>query len=205
LFACDLQRLQREIASGTDIIETYYQLEELRLRATLPKNYDWDKLRPQAEIELLGSHHNIENLHYACLSLDWNSLTSYGNCIIKLDESMIAHRASCFEGNTAVIFATLKNFNNCLRSCWEERGKIAVTAFTDYLTSGINEAEFSKILVATGTSSVDDKFIEVHIFGTMTARTFAEVTLPANVNTREDIYREAIIEKLNKVNVKHIY
>ena len=49
-------------------------------------------------------HHHIEKLHYACLSVGWDALTHYGDCIVKLDEQMIGHRASCFEGNTAVIF-----------------------------------------------------------------------------------------------------
>lgn len=204
LFACPLQKLHREVASGTEVFETYYQLEELRLRATAHKDLDWDKLRPQAETELLGSHHNIEQLHYACLSLDWDSLTNYGECVVKLDDSMIGHRASCFEGNTAVIFFLQANFDECLRSCWEDRGKIAVAVFADRLTKGISDAEFPRILVAPGEDSVDDEFIEVHVFGRMTARSFAEVKFSAScAGKRESVYRDAIIEKLDQVSVKH--
>jgi len=79
LFACPLLKLHREIAGETEIFETYYQLEALRLRATAPKSLDWEKIRPQAEAELLGSDKNKENLHYACLSLDWESLRWAGH------------------------------------------------------------------------------------------------------------------------------
>lgn len=204
LFACPLLKLHRELASGSEIFETYYQLEELRLRSTVPKLLDWEKLRPQAEIELMGSNRNIEKLHYACLSLDWGSLTNYGDCIVKLKESMIAHRASCFQGNTAVIFFKHASFDNCLRSTWEDRAKIAAAVFADHLDKVVDESSFAKILVSTKDSSIDDEFIEVHIFGEMTAKTFAEVKFLTDCSTKRDaLYRDAIIEKLNLASVAH--
>lgn len=204
LFNCALERLHREIASGTDIIETYYQLEELRLRVTGHPDLDWDKLRPQAEIALLGSHHHIERLHYACLSLTWDGLTSYGDCVVKLDDKMIGHRASCFEGNTAVVFFIRGNFRHHLRSVWSDRGRIAAAIFADRLQKGVSDAEFPKILVAQAGPAVDDEFIEVHLFGTMTVKTFAAVKFPANIpGKRELIMRDAIIEKLNQASIAH--
>jgi hypothetical protein len=199
-----LLKLHREIAAGTDIIETYYQLEELRLRATAHPDLDWDKLRPQAEIELLGSHQNIERLHYACLSLDWESLVSYGDCLVRLDESKISHRASCFQGNTAVLFFLAGSFAGFLRSTWEDRGKIAVTIAADRLPGGVPDTEFAKILVAPGKDPVDDEFIEVHVFGSMTVRTFAAVKFLASCGgRRESVYRDAIIEKLDQADIKY--
>ena len=201
LFACTLERLHREIASGTDIWETYYQLEELRLRSSAPKSLDWAKLRPQAEIELLGSHQHIEQLHYACLSIDWASLTSYGECVVKLADQMIAHRASCFSGNTAVIYYRERSFANCLRSDWSKRGIIAVVVFEDRLSQTTADDEFAEILVSAGDDAVDDQFIEVHIFGPMTAKTFAEVKLKENPTGREAIYIRAVQEKLSAAGV----
>lgn len=205
LFNCALERLHREVASGTEIIETYYQLEELRLRATGYPDLDWDKLRPQAEIELLGSHHHIERLHYACLSLNWDGLTSYGDCVVKLDEKMIGHRASCFEGNTAVVFFIHGNFRHHLRSVWSDRGRLASAIFADRLPNGVSDAQFSGILVAPGEDPVDDEFIEVHIFGTMTVRSFAEVKFSASsAGKRESVLRDAIIAKLEQASIAHI-
>lgn len=204
LFACSTTKLHREISSETEIFETYYQLEALRLRSSAPKSLDWEKLRPQAESELLGSNKNIENLHYACLSMDWSSLSSYGECVVKLKETMIAHRASCFGGNTAVIYFIEHDFSKCLRSNWEDRGKIAAAALGERLRSGDGPKEFAQILLTPAVDSVDDNFIEVHIFGTMTARTFAEVKFTTNASSSRDaVYREAIIEKLNLASVRH--
>lgn len=56
VFNCRMPKLFREIASGTDLFETYHDLERLRIRSDRPVGPDWQKLRPQAEIELLGSH-----------------------------------------------------------------------------------------------------------------------------------------------------
>jgi hypothetical protein len=104
VFACSLLRLRRAIASGTEIYETYHDLERLRLRTSPPGDLNWTKLRPQAEIELLGSHEHLDKIHYACLSIDGAGLSSYGDCTVRLSERMIAHRASCFQGNTAVLY-----------------------------------------------------------------------------------------------------
>lgn len=209
LFACPLLKLHREIASGTEIFETYYQLEALRLRSTAAKELDWQKLRPQAETELLGSESHIENLHYASLSLDWESLTSYGDCVVKLADEMIGHRSSCFEGNTAVTFAVEGNFDEYLRSDWASRGKISATVMAKRLQKGIADQDFGKILVVAANDPVDDEFIEVHVFGTLTARSFAEVRFfPQNSvgrsqkeQKRHEVYRDAIIEKLTAASV----
>jgi hypothetical protein len=204
LFACPLLKLHREIAGETEIFETYYQLEALRLRATVPKSLDWEKIRPQAEAELLGSDKNKEYLHYACLSLDWEGLMSFGDCIVQLKECMIAHRASCFEGNTAVIYFVEHSFSKYLRSNWADRGKIAAAAFGERLRTSDGNAEFAKILVAPGKDPVDDEFIEVHIFGTMTARTFSEVRFTSSCpSPRDMVYRDAIKEKLDIASVKN--
>ena len=204
LFACPLLKLHQLVASGTDIFATYYQLEELRLRASAPIGMEWARLRPQAEIELLGSEHHIRHLHYACLSLDWESLSNYGDCAVKLSESMIGHRASCFEGNSAVIFARRRSFDDCLRSSWEERGKLCCAVLADKVTKDTVSTEFSSLLVQTKDDSVDDEFVEVHIFGTMTVQTFAEVRFStASHGRKEDVYRNAIIEKLDAVSVAH--
>jgi len=205
LFNCSLERLHREIASGTDIFETYYQLEELRLRVTGHPDLDWEKLRPLAEIELLGSHRHIEQLHYACLSLDWEGLTSYGHCVVKLEERMISHRASCFEGNTAVIYYIARDFDRSLRSTWSDRGMLAAAIFANRLPKGVSDAQFSGILVAPGGDPADDEFIEVHIFGTMTVRSFAAVKFPPSIaEQHESVLRDQIIEKLKLASVTNI-
>ncbi len=202
VFSCPVLKLHREIASGTDLFETYYDLERLKLRSEIPAGFDWAKLRPQAEIELLGTHKNIDQIHYACLSLDGKDL-GYGDCLVKLSESMIAHRSSCFEGNTAVIYAILGHFDNILRSDWQNRHSICFATFGNKLDSRSTEADFQSILVDRGESSEDDSFIEVHVFGPMTARTFETVQIAtAKHSPRDAVLVAAIADKLAAINIQ---
>ena len=202
VFACGIDKLYREVAAGTEIFETYSDLERLRLSASPTGTYNWTKLRPQAEIELLGSAEHLDKIHYACLSLDGIGLNRYGDCFVKLAEPMIAHRASCFAGNTALIFAELQDFSSILRSDWAERHRICVASLGHLLAPGIKEGQFPGILVATETQVKDDRFIEVHIFGAMTARSFASVRVQDKKRTRmEQVLLAAVTEKLAKVGV----
>ena len=202
VFACSLQKLNREVATGTELFDTFFDLERLRLQSSTPGDFDWRKLRPQAEIELLGSHDHLDKIHYACLSLDWASLTNYGDCFVKLSEPMIAHRATCFEGNTAVIYAVDRDFKNYLRCGWSRRGKIACAVFSKKLTAGISESEFASLLVKACPESENDEFIEVHVFGAMSARTFSEVRFDTSKHSRSDsVYRKAVEAKLRSAGV----
>lgn len=200
VFACPLLKLHRQVASGTDVFETYYDLERLRLRASSSKRFDWAKLRPQAEIELLGSHHHINQIHYACLSIDGTGLESYGDCTVALSEAMIAHRASCFEGNTAVVFAEKHHFSQFLRSGWTNRHRICFATCGRDLDSSCTESEFPGILVKVVGKPEDDWFIEVHVFGPMTAKTFEAVRVNVTRHShREELLRDAVQQKLDGI------
>jgi hypothetical protein len=202
VFACGIERLHREVAAGTEIFETYRDLERLRLIASPQGKYNWTKLRPQAEIELLGSAEHLDKIHYACLSLDGSGLTRYGDCFVQLAERMIAHRASCFGGNTSLVFANSHDFSSILRSDWADRHRMCVASFCHLLAPGIEESQFPGILVAMGTQVEDDRFIEVHVFGAMTARSFESVRVQEKTRTRkEHVLLKAVTEKLAKVKV----
>lgn len=197
VFVCTLQRLYRGVASGTQLYETYHDLEQLRLRTSPAGDYDWDKLRLKAEIELLGTHVHLDKIHYACLSIDGFGLSSYGECVVQLAEPMIAHRASCFEGNSAVNYAAEHDFSTFLRCEWDNRGIICTAVFADQVDQSTDESDFPGILIEVGPQPEDDRFIEVHIFGPITARTFQSVRIDAtNHSRREKAFRDAIEEKL---------
>jgi len=201
-----LLRLHREIASETEVFETFYDLDKLRLREFSSVKYNWNKLRTQAEIELLGTHIHLDKLHYACLSIGGASLSNYGDCMIELAEPMIAHRASCFEGNSALVYAIMHSFADVLKSEWTDRAKLCEAVCGDRLGQSTKESEFPGILVFNGNTSEDDRFIEVHIFGPMTANTFRYVKIDAtkHATTKHDVYREAIQEKLGGIQVEVI-
>ncbi len=202
VFRCTIERLHHQIGGETEVYATYYDLDQLRLNTHAINGVDWAKVRSQAETELLGDSRHANKIHYACLSIDGMGLGNYGDCIVQLSEPMIAHRASCFEGNTGVIYAVQGEFDDCLRSGWADRHLICVTALGDRLNSKTLDAEFASIVVQTGESSEDDSFIEVHVFGKMTARTFTRVGfVVAGHNETQKAYRKVLEQKLAAANV----
>lgn len=205
VFACKLLKLHREIATGTQLWETYHDLERLRLQAATPGDFDWAKLRPQAEIELLGSHEHLDKIHYACLSIGGDGLSSYGECVVQLADPMIAHRASCFEGNTAVIYGIEHDFSRFLRCEWDDRNIMCSAVFSEQIDPSTNESDFSGILIQVAASSEDDRFIEVHIFGPMTAKSFQSVRVDiTDLSEDEKVLLDAIKQKLIGVHIEEV-
>ena len=199
VFNCPTLKLFRQIASGTDLFETCHDLESLRIRSERPVGHDWQKLRPQAEIELLGSHQHLDKLHYAALSLDGVGLDSYGDCTVVLREEMISHRASCFDGNSALIYEEKHDFSGCLRSSWLERTKLCAARIAGKLDELLSSDGFPGMLLSKGATQDDDEFVEVHVFGTMTAQTFQSVAVDFSKLSREQkTLWKAVKEKLAK-------
>lgn len=203
VFACDILKLHRQLGTGTEIFETYYDLEHLRLHASVFERFDWPRLRPQAEIELLGSHHNLDQLHYACLSIDGRGLESYGDCVVELAEPMIAHRASCFEGNTAVLYALDHDFTTRLRSVWADRHALCAAVFAAQINASTALNDFPAIIVnADPAERSRDRFIEVHVFGPMTKQTFGSIRIDTRKHgPQEEVLRQALTDKLTDVQI----
>lgn len=197
VFNCGVTKLFREIASETDIFETYHDLERLRVRSERPTGHNFQKLRPQAEIELMGSEQHLDKLHYAALSLDGFGLDGYGDCTVTLREDMICHRASCFEGNSALLYEQEHDFSEFLRSSWAERAMLCVAKTAAVLDDSISCRDFPRMLLSTGLTQDNDQFVEVHVFGTMTAQTFETVAIDSSKLSRsEKTLCKAIKEKL---------
>ena len=202
VFGCRIGRLFREIGTETQVYETYHDLERLKLRCSAPPGLDWGKLRPQAETELLGGDQHPDKIHYACLSLDGTGISSYGECVITLNEPMIAHRSTCFEGNTAVIYSEHKSFEDFVTCEWAVRGDLCGAVLGKKLNKVTQLADFQGILVEDGASPLDDLFIEVHVFGSMTGRTFQKVSIDSSKHSKNDkIYAGVVKEKFDKANV----
>ena len=199
VFRCELLRLQAEIASGTNLYKPFRDIERLRLRYQKPAGLDWPKLRIQAERELLGNDQHLGNVHYACLSLNGEGLISYGNVTVLLSEPMIAHRASCIEGNSALLFAKQGDLSKILTSTWTSRGKLCTAKVAAVVHSATAEEDFPELVAHNGADSGEDDFVEVIIFDTMTALTFERVTitqLVINESIRHVGYWDAVKEVL---------
>jgi hypothetical protein len=203
VFNCPLERLQRSVASGTEVFETYYDLERLRVRAEGSGDVDWERRRPQAEIELLGSERHIDQLSYALLSIDGEGLPgTYGECTSVLKESMVAHRSSCFEENTAVFWDKTKSFPPGRRSDWSNRHKLCTAKLGCEVHRATRPTDFPRILLSPGRTSLDDNFVEVQVFGPMTARTLESVSICSKKLTGKKAIWKAVKAKLDMAGVR---
>ncbi len=207
VFRCELLRLQAEIASGTDVYKLFRDIERLRLRYEKSTDRDWPALRTKAERDLLGNDEHLGNVHYASISLNGEGVKSYGDTTVKLRENMIAHRSTCVEGNSADLFAKHGNLVKILRSTWDERGKLCVAKAASNVNATSKTDDFPNLILQNRPPSNDDDFVEVIIFGTMTAGTFDSVTIQSafvGQSSRNAAYWDAVKEKLVTYNVRAI-
>ena len=205
VFRCELLRLHAEIASGTEIYKPFRDIERLRLRYERSTDRDWPALRIKAERDLLGNDKHLGNVHYASVSINGDGITSYGDVTVTLSERMISHRASCIEGNSADLFAKHGNLAKILRSTWEERAKLCVAKAATNVNTGTNTDDFPGLILKNKKGK--DDFVEVMVFGSMTAATFETVTIDRAVmarSKRDLVYWEAVKEKLAKYNVQAV-
>ena len=160
-----------------DLFATYYDLMDLKFFAECAGAVNWNTRRPQAEIELMGTHKHIDKLHYACLSIDGKSLPHYGECTVWLAEIMIRHRASLLSENSAVAYDRDGGFAAGHRSTWDNRARLCVAKLAARLTPSAKSIQFGKILMNAGPRAVEDEFVEVQVLGEMTIRTFERVII----------------------------
>lgn len=174
-----LNKLKPIVLSDRELFATYHELAELRLmRESPPNDPDWNTVRPAAEIALLGGPKHIRQLHYAVVSLDGRSLPHYGECTIILRSDMIEHRASLFQENSAVyVHRHGQNLPLGSRGTWGNRAKLCTAKVADRIEVSTKPTEFSELLLKPGPTAIDDDFVEVQVFGPMTFRTFAKVTV----------------------------
>lgn len=200
---CGATKLVSLASGGHDLYATFYDLEELRFsRPAKAGQPDWNTARIKGEIDLLGGSRPTKNIHYAALSIDQFGVANYGEYAIVLREDMISHRASVFQENTGVYFfknpgAAPKGF----RSNWIERGKLCVAKLEDRLTIASAPADFPKVILKAAPNPLDDEFLEVQVFGPMTARTFDRVTRLTGTRNAGKAVHLAIRDYLGKVGI----
>lgn len=162
------------MANGTrDIFATFYELLALKFSRNQVGPIIWEKVRPHAEIELLGGFRHVFKLHYASLSLDGESLPHYGNCTIEFNLRTIEHRISLFIENSAVAWHRDKQLSPAGKATWAGRAKLCVTKVIPILISGADS--FERLIMKAGDNSIDDRFVEIQIFGSVTIKSFSRV------------------------------
>jgi hypothetical protein len=197
--------LQRLASSDNEVYATYYQLTEAVVR--LPRGDKWDVLRALADSALFPGYK--ENIRFAALSLDGHGLYSYGECSMILRTEMIEDRASLFEENT-VLF--MKNHNVRIwgaeslpkgyRAIWADKAKLCAAKLHKRIDATTKADEYCDLLLKQGANSEEDEFVEVHIYGPMTARTIERVRFSQRRKSKySGIISKAIKQKLAKLGV----
>jgi len=189
------RELDRLAASPQELFSTYYKLLEAEVR--LPHGNQWDLLRAIADEALFPGYKR--EIQFAALSLDGVGLSNYGECSFVLRDDMIAHRASAFEANSALLMKRKKyELPPGFRATWEERAKLCVAKLAEKINSGAPESQFVGLLLQAGPTSQDDSFIEVHVWGPMSLWTVERVVLSASGRKS---FRKALRDRLKAVGV----
>ncbi len=169
--------LLRLATGDNELYATFYKTLGV---TRLPTGGSWDLLRAPVDEALFPTFK--EEIRFAALSLDGKGLPHYGDCFITLRESMIAHRASVFEENTVVFmvrrgvpFADADKLKPGFRATWEERAKLCVAKLAARVAGPLDDEARAALLLAPAPEPDDDDFVEVHVYGPMTARTFERV------------------------------
>lgn len=185
--ACKIDRVFELATKNWLAYATYQDAEARKIRSQVPSDFDWDILRPNAEMELIRTKEFSGKIIYACLSLDGRGLSSYGNCFLAFDSQMIDNRASCFEGNSAILFKQNGNFDVTLRSTWEDRGKLCFAVYATSLSNSTTINEFGEIIIKNEEEELSADFIEVHIMGNVSINSFTSIAV--NTNDISDLER----------------
>lgn len=204
VIARSLNDLLRMATSDKEIYATYHQVVDAGLR--LPSDEKGDILRVQTDDALFSGYK--QHIRFAALSLDRIGLRNYGEFSLVLRENMIAHRASVFEENSVVWMrkhrikiSEANNLPKGYRAIWSDRGKLAVAKLSKKIQSTTQPHSYPGLLLQQGATSEDDQFIEVHIWGPMTRRTFERVIVKQPQRQVDIIKLNALREMLGDAGV----
>ena len=180
VLARSVDEVQRLANSSRQLYATYYQLIEAGLK--LPDNDEWNRAREITDTVLFP--HYKEHVRFAALSLNGVGLSTFGDCSIELRDEMISHRASVFDENSVLFMerhgvkvSRKPGVPKGYRAIWAERGKLCTAKLAARIDSTTAPNQYSTLLLTQGASPETHEFIEVHIFGPMTALTMAKVRI----------------------------
>jgi hypothetical protein len=204
VIARSLNEAQRLATSDNEIYATYYQLIGGGVRSHTGDK--WSILRALADDALFPGYK--ENIRFACLTLSGAGLSNYGECSLVMREDMIAHRSSAVEENSTMFMLRHKikvsesyNLPRGYRAPWEERHKLCVAKLHRMIKADTPPDKYSEILLAQGTTTAEDNFVEIHIWGALTVRAVKQVTITERPKYGQRAIINALKERLNKMGV----
>lgn len=104
---------------------------------------------------------------------------------MELKDRMVAHRTSLFEDNNVVFtvyeqkatMAGAESLEPGHQAVWEECEKLCIAKLAPRLHSALKSEDFLQLVLEPGLTTRDDKFIETHIWGSLTIRSVARVRI----------------------------
>jgi hypothetical protein len=198
--------LERLASADTNVLPTYYQ--RVQAGIIIPKGEKWDILRGGVESAVFVGYK--ENIHFGALSLDGVGAKNYGECSIVLKTGMICHRASLYEDNNVVFtvytqalaMADAVDLPKGYRAIWVDREKLCVAKLAPKFGSGTTASDFPRILLESGRTTMDDRFVEVHIWGPLTVRAIERVRVFRKANRPAKATLRDVERLLKPYNVK---
>lgn len=181
VISTNFNELERLAQADTNVFSTYYKRVQAGLQ--IPNGDKWDVLRGVAEHAAFPGYKN--QIRFGALSLDGVGVKNYGECSMELKDMMVAHRTSLFEDNNVLFtvytqraaMADAVNLEPGHRAAWDEREKLCIAKLAPRLNSGAKSEAFPQLVLEQGQTTSDDKFIETHIWGSLTIRSVACVRI----------------------------
>lgn len=194
---CRVEEVDRLASSDRNFYASYYE----RLHGGVHGPYDdaWDLLRKVADVTLFT--HYEDKIHFAALSLDGIGVRSYGACSLVLREPMIASRTSVFEGNSAGLLGKRQRLRPGFRALWADRMKLGVAKLAAQVGAGTEPVQFPALLLFQGGTPEEDRFVEVHIWGSLSIRTCERVILLSEPRKTRQVQVKALRLKLAAMGV----
>jgi len=173
-----LQQVLQLVSSDNELYATFYAQVDAHARRPEETLMERDRLLAD---DLLFPHFR-EEIRFAALSLDGNSVRHYGACSLVLSELAIQHRATVFEKNS-VLFCRERRLGveNGIppgyRAVWDAREQLASAKLHHRLAPGLEPAAFPRILLSEGTNGAEPDFVEVHIHGPLHRRAIEQIVI----------------------------
>ncbi len=130
---------------------------------------DFHKDREMVDIAVHSAYkHKIVNI---ALSPDGRGLPNYGHVTLVLRDESIGDRSAVLRENAFTFFTrfALGSLGGAgeepgWRSDWTDRAMLGAAALEPDLVAGMSDDQLRKLILCSGTSRFDDRYIEVHLY-----------------------------------------
>jgi hypothetical protein len=191
--------LDRLAASDRQLYATYYQRVGAEVQA--PTGDAWDRWRRIADATLFPLYE--DRIRFGALSLDGVGVQSYGECSLVLRDEMIAQRTTVFEDNSAVFVRDKgPKLRPGHRATWGERSLLCVAKLAPEIDDTTKPGDFASVLLHQGATPEEDRFVEVHVWGPLTARTCERAILSQPGKRPSQALRNALRVRLAAVGIE---